>query len=94
MRSVYVFPGAFVRLIPYRPQTESYGNPFPPTTVPQAYKVTPGVGVRRNGDNDDNDAFTDLADPNGVAGENDLIEVEIKAGPKKQPRHRLDSHAV
>ncbi len=64
----------------YRPQTEGpgYGNPFPKTAVPSPQEEDLGVGIRRNGDDDDADGVDDL-DPNDTAitGENDLIEVDF-----------------
>ncbi len=65
----------------YRPQTEGpgYGGPFARTAVPFAVEENPGVGIRRNGDDDD-DGTADLNPTDtGIIGENDLIEVVLKA---------------
>lgn len=76
---------ASVDLIAFRPQTEGpgYGNPFPFTAVPDNHELEPGIGIRKNGDDDDNDRKADLDKTDvSIAGENDLIEIElvVKAG--------------
>jgi len=71
-------------LTAYRPQTEGpdYGNPFPRTAVPENKEENPGAGIRRNGDDDDDggEGTPDWGETD-VAGENDLIEVELKMNP-------------
>ncbi|MCS7161464.1 MAG: hypothetical protein RMJ19_13405 [Gemmatales bacterium] len=44
-----------------------------------------GVGIRFNGDDDDNDGVPDFRDNNGVAGENDLIRIDLDFGAPKPP---------
>lgn len=60
----------------YRPQTEAYGAPLLRRAVADAEEESPGAGIRQNGDDDDGDSLADASDSN-VAGENDLIEVEL-----------------
>lgn len=64
----------------FRPQTEGYGAPFQRRAVPEAEEVTPGAGIRVNGDDDDGNAVPDR-DQAGVTGENDLLEVTLTANP-------------
>ncbi|MBW3600495.1 MAG: cadherin-like domain-containing protein [Planctomycetes bacterium] len=70
----------------FRPQTEGpgYGAPFARTPVPNATEGNPGAGIRRNGDDDDNDGGENrdlLPTDTAIANENDLIEVEIAMPP-------------
>ncbi|MEX1026573.1 MAG: hypothetical protein WD049_01000, partial [Candidatus Paceibacterota bacterium] len=76
----------------YRPQSEGpdYNAPFPKTPVPYASEADPGVGIRRNGDDDDGDSLADDPSCNGsdnrpedtgITGENDLIEVLVTTLP-------------
>ena len=66
----------------YRPQTEGpgYGSPFQRTAVPADQKVSPGAGIRVNGDDDDDNNIPDRDDMT-VSSENDLIEVALDAAP-------------
>jgi hypothetical protein len=64
----------------YRPQTEAYGAPFRRTVVPAGQMVSPGVGVRVNGDDDDGNGLPDR-DHVAVANENDLIELVLAVDP-------------
>ena len=64
----------------YRPQTDFYGAPFQRTSVPAGEIISPGVGVRVNGDDDDENGIPDR-DQNTVAGENDLIELTLAVDP-------------
>jgi hypothetical protein len=73
-----------VQLTAYRPQSELYGVPIQRTPVPEEDELTPGVGVRVNGDDDNGNAVPDGNDSN-VAGENDLIEVVLFVTPEKPP---------
>jgi len=73
-----------VQLTAYRPQSEAYGAPIQRTVVPEDEELTPGVGVRVNGDDDNGNGNPDAAD-SSVAGENDLIEVVLVAAPEKPP---------
>ena len=64
----------------YRPQTETagYGNPFQRIAVPADEKESPGVGIRFNGDDDNNNGTPGRNDMT-VNNENDLIEVLLNA---------------
>ncbi len=78
-------PPAFViDLTAYRPQSEAYGAPFARRAVPDAEEQSPGAGIRLNTDDDDGNGFAD-ATHGPVAGENDLIEVELQVGPVPAP---------
>lgn len=67
-------------LTAYRPQSESYGAYFQRTEVPGGELVTPGVGIRVNGDDDNADGTGDR-DQTAVTGENDLVELVLTADP-------------
>lgn len=77
-------PAFTLNLVAYRPQSEGYASPFQRQAIPNAQEDTPGVGVRINGDDDDNDGVADRNDT-GIAGENDLIEVTISTNPSPAP---------
>lgn len=49
--------------------------------VPEDKEEKPGVMVKYNGDNDDEDAYVDRSDNDGVAKENELLTVKITAEP-------------
>lgn len=68
----------------FRPQTESYNEPFRRRRVPDAVEFTPGVGIRINGDDDDGDSIPDR-DDSFVPGENDLIEIELRVRRSNVP---------
>lgn len=73
-----------IELTVYRPQSEFYGVPIQRTAVPEDEELTPGAGVRVNGDDDDANGFPD-ADDTSVPVENDLIEVTLVASPEVPP---------
>jgi hypothetical protein len=75
-----------VGMTAYRPQTETagYGSPFQKTAVPDEAKESPGVGIRVNGDDDNNNGVPDHNDTT-VNNENDLIEVELHGKPPSTP---------
>ena len=73
-----------VALTAYRSQSESYGAPFQRLAVPAGEKLTPGVGVRLNGDDDDGDSIADSNDTL-VVGENDLVELVVTVDPAPAP---------
>ena len=75
-----------VGMTAYRPQTETagYGSPFQRTAVPDEAKESPGVGIRINGDDDNNNGVSDNNDTT-VNNENDLIEVELHGEPPSTP---------
>jgi hypothetical protein len=73
-------PAITLGMTAYRPQTEAYGAPLQRTVVPAAEMLSPGVGVRVNGDDDDSNSVPDR-DHGTVAGENDLIEMILAADP-------------
>lgn len=53
--------------------------------VPAAAETSPGVGIRRNGDENNANNTPDLDDTGPVNGENDLLHVEVKlVGPGGQ----------
>jgi hypothetical protein len=64
-----------VDAIAYRPDT----IPFTPWPVPFQEEQTPGVGIRRNGDDDDGSGAPDNTET-GVVAENDLIRVDLHIG--------------
>ena len=65
-----------VTMTAFRPQSEAYGDPLLRRAVAEGDKLDPGVGIRINGDDDDDDGIADNEDES-VIGENDLIEVEL-----------------
>jgi cysteine-rich repeat protein len=71
-------------IVAYRPQTEAYGAPFQRRAVPVSENVTPGVGARINGDDDNGNGVADMFET-GVANENDLIELTLQANPIVPP---------
>ncbi|MFP6660759.1 MAG: proprotein convertase P-domain-containing protein, partial [Myxococcota bacterium] len=76
-------------LTAHRPQTENsaprgYGDPLVRRAVPDDVEESPGVGIRINGDDDDGDSTADR-DDTSVAGENDLIEVELAVNQATPP---------
>jgi hypothetical protein len=74
-----------VELTAFRPQSEAYGAPIARTEVPEEQELSPGVGVRVNGDDDDGNGIAD-ADDSSVGGENDLIEITLTASPRLPPQ--------
>jgi len=75
------FSTVAVTMTAYRPQTD----PFARTAVPDHKEEIPGAGIRINGDDDDGDSTADRSDGNGVAGEDDLIEVTLGVVPWPAP---------
>jgi hypothetical protein len=73
-----------VQLTAFRPQSEGYGSPFQRRAVPISENISPGVGVRINGDDDNNNGTADFADPS-VSTENDLVEVTVQTVPFPPP---------
>lgn len=72
-------PPAFqLSITAYRPLSESYGAPFQRLAVPTGENLNPGIGVRVNGDDDDNNGMGDWND-SFVGVENDLVEVTLGA---------------
>ncbi|MEO2169018.1 MAG: hypothetical protein ABGY42_13030 [bacterium] len=70
-------PAIEIDLEGYRPQFGGPGSqPFQRRAVPEEDEVTPGVGIRLNGDDDDDDNLPDHSD-DVVVNENDLIEVTV-----------------
>ncbi|MGI8978415.1 MAG: Calx-beta domain-containing protein [Pirellulaceae bacterium] len=58
-----------------------YTVPFALFAVPASEEESPGLGIRRNGDDDDGDGVRDFSQGNGwVMGENDLIRVDLETG--------------
>ncbi len=65
-------------LTAYRPKTEQYGAPFQRYAIPEDEEVDPGIGIRRNGDDDDGkeeEQRTPDRNQENIEGENDLVEV-------------------
>jgi hypothetical protein len=77
-------PAFTVNLTAYRPQTEAYGAPFQRLAVPDAQELSPGAGIRINGDDDNNNGIPDRDDAT-VSGENDLIELTLAVSPAAAP---------
>jgi len=77
---------AWDNLTGYRPQTEGpgYGSPFARTAVAGNLAMTPGVGIRRNGDDDNANQVADRLET-GIQGENDLIEMVVSTIPNASP---------
>lgn len=73
-------PTITLAMTAYRPQTNFYGMPFQRTAVPASEMISPGIGVRVNGDDDDGNGIPDREHP-AVAGENDLIEMVLAVDP-------------
>jgi hypothetical protein len=77
-------PAITLGITAFRPLSEFYGGPFQRRAVPTGENVTPGVGVRINGDDDNNNSVADhLEGP--VGGENDLVELTLQANPFPAP---------
>jgi hypothetical protein len=68
----------------FRPQSDGYGSPFQRRAVPVSEHVTPGVGVRINTDDDNNNGVSDLFD-SPIASDNDLVELTLQANPIAAP---------
>lgn len=64
----------------FRPQTE----PFQRRAVPDDEEESPGVGIRVNGDDDNNNGNPDRNETS-VGSENDLIEVTLEVDPVTLP---------
>ena len=77
-------PPMTVGITAFRPQSETYGSPFQRRAVPTGENVTPGVGVRVNRDDDNNNGIDDYLDTS-VSGENDLVELTLQVNPFPAP---------
>lgn len=77
-------PSFALDITAYRPQSEYYGSPLQRAAVPAGDETSPGVGVRVNGDDDDNNGVGDWND-NLVDDENDLVEITLTANPFPAP---------
>jgi hypothetical protein len=64
-------------LTAHTPQTE----PFEERPIPAAREQNPGVGIRRNGDDDNGDMIADV-NQSPVADEDDLIKVKVDVGAR------------
>jgi len=64
----------------FRPASTS-GAAFQRIALPEDEELTPGAGIRVNGDDDNANAVPDR-DDTAVTGENDLIEVVMSADPQ------------
>jgi hypothetical protein len=74
----------------YRP----YNRFMPPNAARREQQVpavaanqedNPGVGIRFNGDDDNNDGMADYRHNNGVAGEDDLVRIDLQFGVQQPP---------
>jgi cysteine-rich repeat protein len=78
-------PPAFeLSITAHRPLSEIYGAPFQKLAVPAAENVSPGIGVRVNGDDDNSNGMGDWND-SLVGNENDLVEVTLTVSPVPAP---------
>jgi cysteine-rich repeat protein len=82
--ATWTAPAMTLGITAFRPQTESYGAPFQRRAVPAGENVTPGVGVRINGDDDNNNGIADLLE-SPVSSENDLVELTLQVNPFPAP---------
>jgi cysteine-rich repeat protein len=73
-----------ITLTAYRPQSEFYGGPFQRLAVPAGEQISPGVGIRANGDDDDGNGMADWNDTS-VPTDNDLIEITLTVSPAPAP---------
>ncbi|HKQ98811.1 MAG TPA: hypothetical protein VJV75_13115 [Candidatus Polarisedimenticolia bacterium] len=76
-----------VDLTAYRPvigSSGASGAPFQRWPVGESEEVTPGAGIRVDGDDDDADGIPDR-DDSGVVGENDLVELTLTVDPPTPP---------
>jgi len=82
--ATWTAPAMTLSLTGFRQLSEAYGSPFQRHAVPQSENLTPGVGVRVNGDDDNNNGIDDYLDAS-VSGENDLVEVALQVNPIAAP---------
>ncbi|HZI94771.1 MAG TPA: hypothetical protein VFE84_11040 [Patescibacteria group bacterium] len=68
----------------FRPATGTSGAPFQRWPIGSGEKLSPGAGIRVNGDDDDADGLADR-DDSDVPSENDLVEVTLSADPFSPP---------
>lgn len=73
-----------MELTAYRPQSEAYGVPLQRRAIPEEQELSPGAGIRINGDDDNGNGMPDIDDI-GVTGENDLIEITLTASLPTPP---------
>ncbi|MGH9869082.1 MAG: hypothetical protein ACREAA_13070 [Candidatus Polarisedimenticolia bacterium] len=79
------FVPAVLAMTAYRPTTGgASGAAFLRRAVPESEELTPGAGIRVNGDDDNGNAQPDR-DDSVVTGENDLIEVVLAVDPQVPP---------
>ena len=76
-------------LTAYRPKSEEYGKPFQRHEIPEEEEIMPGIGIRRNGDDDNNSGIPDNKEFL-IENENDLIEVEWAASQVAGVDYRLN----
>ena len=73
-----------IELTAYRPRHGDGYHPFRRAAVRNELEVEPGVGIRVNGDDDNDNGVPDLRE-SGVSGEDDLIEVRIDVHAQRAP---------
>ncbi len=78
-------PSFSIQATAYRQQSEGYGGPFQRLAVPDGLEVSPGAGIRNNGDDDNGNSIPDRDESGTVNGENDLIEVTLAVSPVTAP---------
>jgi hypothetical protein len=78
-------PSFTIQLTAYRQRSENYGSPFQRLAVPDGSEVSPGAGIRMNGDDDNGNGTADRDDTGTVSGENDLVEVTLAVSPVTAP---------
>jgi cysteine-rich repeat protein len=71
-------PSFVLNINAFRPQSEYYGSPLQRAAVPPDQEISPGVGIRVNGDDDNNNGIGDWTE-DLVTGENDLVEITLTA---------------
>lgn len=78
-------PSFSIQLTAYRQKSENYGSPFQRLAVPDASELSPGAGLRINGDDDNGNGIADRDDSGTVPGENDLVELTLSVSPAAAP---------
>lgn len=78
-------PSFNIQMTAYRQQSNVYGSPFQRLAVPDASEVSPGAGIRANGDDDNGNGTPDRDESATVASENDLVEVTLAVSPATAP---------
>ncbi|MBX3023435.1 hypothetical protein KF840_00855 [bacterium] len=77
-------PHLILAINAYRPLSEGYGAPFQRRPAPSQLNLTPGIGVRINGDDDNGNGIADYSD-SPVANENDLVELTLQVSAAPAP---------